>query len=337
MGVVTIGVAGVSIGYLPAITIFILVPVIVGTYYFGFRFGLLVAIVAAISELAAHIWLDTDEQHFEEIVSTVSHTFIYILSAALIAKLSTQLATISRLEKQRRSDLEIAQVVHRSVLDPIPDGYGRLSVGSKVVFARELGGDYCHIAGHDEKLFLCLADISGKSIAAALFTALLNQSITEALDRTTDLTSLVERVNSRSAATLPDDMFITMFCASISDNELTYVNAGHPPPLLYLKEKESFKELRSSQALPIGIVPEQRIESTTEPLRPREILLATTDGITESPAFRDEPQAKLADLLRQYADEEAQDITDHIFTKAVPNNQNSPIDDIIVVCIKKQL
>lgn len=333
---VTIGIADVSTGYLPEITIFILIPVIAGTYYFGFRYGFLVAIIAATSELVAHLMLETDGQHTEMIVSTISHTFIYILTAALIARLVKQLATITRLEEQRSNDLEIAQKVHRSVFAPIPGSYGKLSIGSKVAFARELGGDFCFITGLKEKLFFCLADISGKSIAAALFAALLNQSVTEALERKSDLTALVERVNSRISTALPDDMFISMFCTLIYEDKLAYVNAGHPPPQLYSKREGSMKMLQSSPTLPIGIMPELKIEATIEPLRPGEVLLATTDGITESPAFRDRPYEKLNKVLSQSADAEAQDLANLIFAKAVPDDTKNPLDDIIVVCIKRQ-
>ncbi len=118
---VTIGIADVSTGYLPEITIFILVPVIAGTYYLGFRYGVFVAIIAATSELVAHLKLDVGAQHAEVIANTISHTFIYILTAALIARLVKQLGIITGLEEQRSDDLEIAKKVHGSVFAPVPD------------------------------------------------------------------------------------------------------------------------------------------------------------------------------------------------------------------------
>ena len=195
--------------------------------------------------------------------------------------------------------------------------------------------DYYFIAGVEET-FLLHADISGKSTAAALFAALLNQSVTEALEHTTDLTALVERVNSHISSALPEDMFVTMFCALISEDELSYVNAGHPPPLLYSKQEGTVKMLQSSSALPIGIAAELKIESTIEPFRPGEVLLATTDGITESIAFRDRPQEKLEEMLSENPDAEAQDLANLVFTKAVPGDMKNPLDDIIVICIKRQ-
>lgn len=332
---VTIGIADVS-NFLPELTALVLIPVIVGTYFLGFRYGVFVAMVAAVTELVVHMEVEAEVGHAEVIFNTATHTFIYILTAALIDRLVRQLRTITNLEAQRSNDLDIAKGVHESVFAPVPDSYGTLSIGSKVAFARELGGDYYNIKGLDEKLFFCIADISGKSTAAALFAALLNQSVTEALEHTSDLTALVNRVNSHISSSLPEDMFVTMFCALISEDKLYYVNAGHPPPLLYSKQEGTVKMLQSSNALPVGITPELKIESMNEPFRPGEVLLATTDGITESPAFRERPQEKLEEVLNQNSDAEAQDLTNLIFTKAVPDDMKNPLDDIIVVCIKRQ-
>ena len=94
--------------------------------------------------------------------------------------------------------------------------------------------------------------------------------------------------------------------------------------------------LQSSSALPIGIAAELKIESTIEPFRPGEVLLATTDGITESIAFRDRPQEKLEEMLSENPDAEAQDLANLVFTNAVPGDMKNPLDDIIVICIKRQ-
>ncbi len=331
---VAIGVADVS-DYLPELTAFVLIPVIVGTYFQGLRFGVIVAIVAAAAELVAHLKLGAGIGHAGVVFNTLSHSFIYILTAALIDRLTMQLRIITNLEAQRNNDLDIAKSVHESVFAPIPDSYGNLSIGSKVAFARELGGDYYFFTDLDGNLFFCIADISGKSTAASLFAALLNQSVTEALEHTTDLTALVSGMKLRLSRALPEDMFITMFCALINEKEIAYVNAGAPPPLLFSKREGSAKMLRSHRVLPIGILPALEIESMTEPFGPGDVFLAMTDGITESPEFREEPYEKLQELLVRHADASAQDITNAIFSQSVPGKSNIPLDDVILVCIKR--
>ena len=201
---IAIGAADVS-GYLPEITVFALIPVIAGTYYLGFGYGFFLAVTAAASELTAHVFLEAGP-HSQIIANTLSHTFIYILTAALINRPVGQLRIITTLEEQRSADLDIAKKVHGSVFSPVPGIHGNLSIGNRVAFARELGGDYYHFTDLDGRLFICIADISGKSMSAALFTALLNQSVTEALEHAHDLTALVERVSSNMSSTLPEEL-----------------------------------------------------------------------------------------------------------------------------------
>ena len=139
----------------------------------------------------------------------------------------------------------------------------------------------------------------------------------------------------RLSRALPEDMFITMFCALINEKEIAYVNAGAPPPLLFSKREGSAKMLQSHRVLPIGILPTLEIESVTEPFGPGDVFLAMTDGITESPEFREEPYEKLQELLVRHADASAQDITNAIFSQSVPGKSNIPLDDVILVCIKR--
>ena len=145
---VAIGIADVSTGYLPEITIFILVPVIAGTYYFGFKFGFLVAIIAASSELVAHLILETDGRHAEIIVSTISHTFIYILTAALIAMLVKQLDTISGLEEQRSNDLAMEKQGKATVNAPTNGRNGTVVIGCKLAITGVQGGGKSKSEGH---------------------------------------------------------------------------------------------------------------------------------------------------------------------------------------------
>ena len=331
-----ISVADVETSFLPELTVFVLIPVIACTYFLGFGYGFVVAVFAAVSEIVTYFRVGTQGLDAEVTLTTISHMLIYILTAALITRLTVQLRTITNLEDVRSKDLEIAKEVHGSVFKPIPDRYGKLSIGSKVTFARELGGDYCYVAGTDSGLFLCIADISGKSTAAALFTALLKQSVTESLEHTRDISDLVARVNSSVTPTLPEDMFVTMFCAFFDRDEFAYVNAGHTPPLLYIADKGRITTLESSDTLPLGIRPDLRIESSSASFRPGDILLAITDGVIDSGGFGEKPYDLLEEMLLRNATADAQEITDIIFAKAVPAGVTNPPDDAVVVCVKKR-
>lgn len=183
---------------------------------------------------------------------------------------------------------------------------------------------------------MLVADISGKSIPAALFAPLLHGLILQLTNQSKDPPSIIVTLNSQMAGILPSDAFITLFCAYTKDNELTFANAGHEPPLLYKKEQEKIIELISSDRLPIGIKKEIKLSSKKINFAKGDVLLMFTDGISDSKYFRDKPFKRLKSIIMQNKDNRPQVIVDEILKKALPaDKQQSPDDDIIAVCIKR--
>jgi sigma-B regulation protein RsbU (phosphoserine phosphatase) len=80
-------------------------------------------------------------------------------------------------------------------------------------------------------------------------------------------------------------MFITLFCCSIDSHYIVYINAGHEPPILYSKTTDRFLLLESKTPFPVGIMPNLSIEISIEAFEPGSLLLAVTDGVSESPHF----------------------------------------------------
>ena len=87
--------------------------------------------------------------------------------------------------------------------------------------------------------------------------------------------------------------------------------------------------------LPVGIRPDLEIASTNVQFGPGDVLLAMTDGVTESPAFSEKPYEKLQALLEGKSEAGAQEITETVFSRAVPDETENPSDDIVVICIKR--
>jgi len=329
-----VGVIDVATGLIPDLTILYLVPIMTVTAYANLRLGLFVAVLAAIAEFVSNV-LTGLALGVDLLADAILHLIIFVLGAILIDRLLTQLKTITDLESRRSYDLNVAREVHESLFKPFPNEFRNLSIGKRLAFAREIGGDYYHIRTINNSLFLCIADISGKSIAAALFSTLLHKSIGDALDRTGDLKKIIELVNSQVQPTLPDNMFITMFCCMIDEKTIDFVNAGHEPPLLYSKQSNKTELLKSSITLPIGIEENLIIELRSLPFSSGDILLAVTDGITESETFIENPFETLEAMLLEDVDREPQDIADNIFNKACPIGPAEPLDDIVIICIKK--
>lgn len=320
-------------GFFPDFTILYLIPIIATVILAGLPYAVTVACLAAVALLTANVYRGIPAGTMLLLDASL-HFLVFILAVILVDRLLVQFKSISELNQKREYDLSLAKKVQQSFFAPIEDNYKSYSVGSRITFAKELGGDFYYLSDVNDDLLFCIADISGKSVPAALFSALLHQSIEEALERSADISSLIRQVNATMYRALPEDMFITLFFCLFGKQRIAYVNAGHEPPLLYSKDMDKIRLLESQSPLPIGIEPDLSIEPVTSDFRAGDILLAVTDGITESKPFRNNPFAKLEELLCDNSSNNPQAIADTIYSTAIAETVGDLEDDVMVICIK---
>ena len=99
-----------------------------------------------------------------------------------------------------------------------------------------VGGDYLDYVKLDEhKYAMCIADISGKGVAAALLMANFQAMLQSLIFQFRDLETFVFALNESVYKITKSDKFITFFIAEIDfqENKMRYINAGHFPPILY--------------------------------------------------------------------------------------------------------
>jgi sigma-B regulation protein RsbU (phosphoserine phosphatase) len=117
----------------------------------------------------------------------------------------------------------------------LPDDH-RISLAGVYLPHEEVGGDYYdYMELNENECMFCIADISGKGVAAALLMASFQASLRSVAEKARSLTSLIENLNSRVNEITRGEKFITLFLAkyNYTTRELEYVNAGHNPALLY--------------------------------------------------------------------------------------------------------
>jgi serine phosphatase RsbU (regulator of sigma subunit) len=173
-------------------------------------------------------------------------------------------------------------------------------------------------------------------LSAALFTSLLSQLIENAIEQFDNLCEIMAMTNRIIYSALPDTMFVTLFICIIEDNNLHYMNAGHPPPFHLSKKTGLITNLESKNTTIVGINPDLGCGINTVEFEDGDILLAMTDGANESLRFRDKPYDVFGGMLSNLAHEEAQEITDRIFTEITEEDTESLTDDIILFCLKKK-
>ncbi|MFI5134249.1 MAG: SpoIIE family protein phosphatase [Chitinophagales bacterium] len=135
-----------------------------------------------------------------------------------------------------KSELELAgQMQNMLIPRKLPDD-DRISLAGVYLPHEEVGGDYYDFMELNEnECMFCIADISGKGVAAALLMASFQASIRSYAEKIKSLAVMIENLNARVSEITKGEKFITLFLARYNcvTRELEYVNAGHNPAVLY--------------------------------------------------------------------------------------------------------
>ncbi len=202
-----------------------------------------------------------------------------------------ELIRLNRLEEE----LAVARRIQQSFLPrvlPQPPGW-RIAGFSRG--AQAVGGDFFDVLTlPDHRLGLVVADACGKGVTAALFVAL-SRSLLRAASQAVAGLAASDRSSAallRHAVGLTNNyicrehsdagMFVTLFYGllDLRTGAMTYINAGHNPPLL-VNAADCVEEL-SEGSLPIGVVAEQTYDVRELTIPPGHKLVAFSDGITEA-------------------------------------------------------
>jgi phosphoserine phosphatase RsbU/P len=216
--------------------------------------------------------------------SVASQTALALSNAQLSAVIADEVA---RREKLNR-EIEIAREVQERLFPQrLPDiaglryfGHCRTALG--------VGGDYYDFLPLPEgKLGVALGDVSGKGIAAALTMASLQASLrAEAMRAGNDLAGLIGRVNNMVFDASTEDRYATLFYAQFDPDtrRLTYLNAGHCPPILLRSAAAGhvIDRLDKAGGTVVGLIPDATYDQATIELDPGDLLVIYTDGFSEA-------------------------------------------------------
>ena len=204
--------------------------------------------------------------------------------------------------------------------------------------ALEIGGDfYDFFFISDHQICICVGDVSGKGVPAALFMAV-TKTLVKANSIGDDSTaSIVTRVNEEVSANNPSFMFITLFFAifDISKGTLTYTNAGHNPS--FIKRVDGVVErLETIHGPVVGAIEDCAYSEDTVSISAGDRIIAYTDGITEAinPQMELFSEERLIELLEnEYSSVE--DLVDCV-VKAVDTyaGEEDQFDDITILAIE---
>lgn len=271
--------------------------------------------------------------------SVAMQTALALSNAELTSAIATEVAHREKLNRE----IEIAREVQERLFPQhLPEVAG-LDYFGRCRTALAVGGDYYDFLALPEgKLGIALGDVSGKGIAAALTMASLQASLrSDAMRSGDDLGAMIARVNRMVYDASTEDRYATLFYAQFdpATRRLTYVNAGHCPPILLRNTANGRVTERLDQAggTVVGLLPEFDYQQASVSLAPGDLLVIYTDGFSEamSPDLEEWGDKRLLDAVASCDGLPAKDVITRVISAADHFASGAPqSDDMTLVVLR---
>jgi len=290
------------------------------------------------ASLLALVFVSDIEEEDEE-VKRSSMRFIQALSNIIIVAIENKKLARQQLEQEAlRKELEIASDVQQFLFpENLPDGL-RLKIEASYLPHDRVGGDYYdYIPINQNQFLICIADVSGKGIPAAILMSNFQASLRTLIRQSGNLKEIIEELNYQVLENAKGEKFITFF-AAIYDHKLktlVYVNSGHNPPLLITEGQIKYLDEGSTvlgAMHPLPFLNEGFITDLDDFL-----LFCYTDGLTETENEKDEEYGseRLEDYFKNNKSFDLQKIhQDIIIELDTFKGRNGYRDDITMLSCK---
>lgn len=239
-------------------------------------------------------------------------------------------------------DLTAAKQIQQAIQPSAFPASERYEIYAEIHTAREVGGDfYDFFELSDGRIGIVIADVSGKGMAAALFMAAARTAIRAAAQIETDPVACITRANDFLSHDNTALMFVTAFYVVFdpASGEITYTNAGHNPPYIVSSDRRRIAPLTGDTGIALGVAENATFQSATERLRPGEVLLLYTDGVTEAMNAGDTEfgEQRLHQLLRDVGPVVTRDVVTRIVAAVRTFAGSAPqSDDITCLALRRR-
>jgi sigma-B regulation protein RsbU (phosphoserine phosphatase) len=281
---------------------------------------------------------------------TIVNAVAVFIFSTIIHNLLSERKT--RLEKERlesemarkNAELQIAAEIQRNFLpETIPPAEG-FTIAAKSIPAKEVGGDFFDVVPLEimpmskNQTGIMIADVSGKGVPAALFMALSRIVVRVTATWFRKPSEVLSFANPIIATNSRTGMFVTLFYGIINNAEktLTYVNAGHNPPLVYRCQTDTLEELDAT-GIAVGALEDAVYTQRSITLATGDLVILYTDGITEAVNDREEMYdlPRLMALIKEKRLSSPQEIVDAIISSVFAFSRNQPqFDDITLMVVR---
>lgn len=268
--------------------------------------------------------------------------FIQALSNIIVVAVENKKLVRKQLTQEAfRKELEIASDVQQFLFPERLPFTERLKMEASYLPHDLVGGDYYdYIPINKNQFLICVADVSGKGIPAALMMSNFQASLRTLLRQTPNLKEIVEALNYQVMENTKGEKFITFFGAiyDISLKTMVYVNAGHNAPIL-MDKKHGIRLLEEGSTVlgamnPLPFMNEGFVTDLDD-----FTLFAYTDGLTETINENNEEfgMESLIDYFEKNADKDIRTIHQDIIVALDGfKGKNAYRDDITMLTCRVQ-
>jgi serine phosphatase RsbU (regulator of sigma subunit) len=216
-------------------------------------------------------------QEHLELLSTIA-------ASASIAIENARLYQIAVEKGRMERELQMAYRVQSSLLPEETPQFSGWEFAAHWQPARVVAGDFFDfIHTENGELGLVIADVTDKGMGAALFMALTRSIVRTSLDQALSSAEGITKANRLICADSTINMPVTLFYSLLDpkSDDITYVNAGHNPPIHYsAKQDEFFKLTRTGMFL--GFDNEATYEQRHQIVKSGDFIVFYTDGVTDA-------------------------------------------------------
>ena len=271
------------------------------------------------------------------VVGVIIFIFLRQRSARRMAALKSE-------QERMESELSIARDIQMSMVpSTFPQREG-LDMYASMTPAREVGGDLYGYMMHDDMLYFCLGDVSGKGVPASLFMAQATQMFQSLANQGLQPAEICMRMNDvLSGEENKSLMFITFFVGLIDlrSGHLSFCNAGHNPPVIKeqgaLNNEEQVQFLKMEANAPLGLWPDlEYVGEEIESIKGCPFFIYT-DGLNEAENQEHQQfgEQRLLNYLRTTHFESSKQVVEALAVEVEKHRNGAESnDDLTMMCIQ---
>ena len=239
--------------------------------------------------------------------------------------------------------LRIAGDIQRGLLPQENPVIAGLDISGISMPAVNVGGDFFdYVNTPEDKLCVVIGDVAGKGIPAALLMAMTRSMVRTSLQQSEnnfdDLPKRVQSVNNSLARENLNGKFVTalIYILDLMAMKIHFLSAGHTPLYIFRPQENDFQTYNEG-GLPFGILENEQYQHKVVDIKPGDILVTYTDGVTEAQRKSGElfGDQRLQEVIRKQAGQSAETIRNAVIKEVESFAQGMPqFDDLTLVVAK---